>query len=137
MRRWSLGVLLNPWTATAVLAALLGFLAVLQYRWIGEVSRAERQRLRAGLGAAAEHFSDDFGREVARAFFAFQSVPSGGAAGATEMTVGERWRRWRETASQPKLVQSVYVAEPGDGGRLTLARVDPSTGSATAVEWPQ
>jgi len=133
MRRWSLGVLLNPWTATAVLAALLGFLAVLQYRWIGEVSRAERQRLRAGLGAAAEHFSDDFGREVARAFFAFQPAPSSGP----EITVGERWRRWRETAAQPKLVQSVYVAEPGDGGRLSLARIDPATERATAVEWPQ
>jgi signal transduction histidine kinase len=131
MRRWRLDVPINPWIAAAVLAVLLGFLAVLQYRWIGEVSRAERQRLRAGLGAAAERFADDLGREVTRAFFAFQ--PSGGPG--AEQSVAERWRHWRETAPQPGLVQSVYVAEWGAEGQPALARLDPATGRAAPAAW--
>ena len=38
----------STWIAAVVLPALLAVLAILQYRWIGEVSAAERQRMRAG-----------------------------------------------------------------------------------------
>lgn len=136
MRAWSLGAPRNPWIAAALLAALLGCLAVLQYRWIGEVSRAERQRLRAGLRGASERFAEDLGREVTRAFFAFQPVSSGGVAGG-EQSVPERWRHWQETAPQPGLVQSVFVAEAGADGRPVLARIDPGTDRATPVPWPE
>ncbi|HEV7515148.1 MAG TPA: hypothetical protein VGR07_02495, partial [Thermoanaerobaculia bacterium] len=56
-----------------VLATLLSLLAVLQYRWIGEVSRAERERLRA----APDHFAEEFDRELTRAFLSFQPGPPG------------------------------------------------------------
>jgi signal transduction histidine kinase len=135
MRTWSLGAPRHPWIAAALLAALLGFLAVLQYRWIGEVSRAERQRLRASLEGAAERFADDLGRDVTRAFFAFQPVSSGGTAGG-EQSVAERWRHWRETAPQPGLVKSVFVATWGADGRPALSRIDPATEQAVPVPWP-
>ena len=37
------------WASITLLAVLCGILAVLQYRWIGEVANAERQRLREDL----------------------------------------------------------------------------------------
>jgi len=42
---------------------LCGVLGVLQYRWTGEVSLAERERLR-GIQASLSRFSRDFNSEI-------------------------------------------------------------------------
>ena len=46
-----------PWIVMLVgaLFALLALLAVLQYRWLGEVSQGERERMQANLKIAASH----------------------------------------------------------------------------------
>jgi signal transduction histidine kinase len=134
MRALSFSSPRSTWIAAGILAALLGVLAALQYRWIGEVSRAERQRLQVRLDTAAEHFGDDLAREVSRAFFAFQPGVLGRKAG-NEPSVAERWRRWRETAPQPSLVRDVYVVEGRDGHYL-LTRIDPATDQAVPAPWP-
>jgi hypothetical protein len=51
---------------------LLGLLATLQYRWAGELSEAERLRLRAGAQARADALGRDFDVEVTRAFVKLQ-----------------------------------------------------------------
>lgn len=134
MRPLSFGSPRSTWIAAVLLAALLAILAVLQYRWIGEVSKAERQRLQTALEASAAHFADDLGHEVSRVFFAFQPRMTGSQA--VEPGVAERWRRWRETASQPALVREVFVVDREAGGRLVLTRVDPATDQAVPAAWP-
>lgn len=49
-----------------VLFAALLVLAVLQFRWIGQVSEADRDRLREGLRSSVTRFSDDFNGEIER-----------------------------------------------------------------------
>lgn len=126
----------STWIAAVVLPALLAVLAILQYRWIGEVSAAERQRTRAGLHAAGERFADDLGQEVMRAFFAFQSVPPRGAPGR-EPGVAERWRRWRETASMPRLVRDVYLVGREADGQWALTRIDSVTDRGAPAPWSE
>src|SRR5262249_1348850 len=46
-------------------------LATLQYRWLGEVSNAERDRLRAGLRTRASDVSRAFDREITHLYLAF------------------------------------------------------------------
>ena len=58
--------------ATIAMALLLIGLAVLQYRWVGQVSQAERERLKRALRTSADRIADDFDREIFRAFIAFQ-----------------------------------------------------------------
>ena len=58
--------------ALAILAVALIVLGHMQYRWIGDLADAERQRMRAGLEFAAHHFSDEFDHELTRMFIAFQ-----------------------------------------------------------------
>ena len=48
-----------------LLLILLPTLAILQYRWIGEVSAAERERMESGLRAASDRFASDFDGELA------------------------------------------------------------------------
>ena len=58
--------------AAVTMAVLLGVLAVLQYRWVGQLSADERDRMRAHLDTRADGFADDFNRELTRAFFWLQ-----------------------------------------------------------------
>ena len=53
-------------TIGAVLFTALIVLAVLQYRWIGQVSEADADRLRQGLRTSVNRFSDDFNSEIER-----------------------------------------------------------------------
>ena len=55
-----------------LLLILLPTLAVLQYRWIGEVSAAERERLESSLRVASERFAIDLDTELSRLGTTFQ-----------------------------------------------------------------
>jgi hypothetical protein len=61
----------------ASVALLLG-LAALQYRWLGDVSRGERERQQANLNTSLKQFTQDFDRELTRIFLAFQLHASAG-----------------------------------------------------------
>ena len=75
-------------------AAALVVLGVLQYRWIGEMADAERQRMSAGIEFAAHHYSDDFDHELTRIFFAFQMpLPEATAEHCCAVTTNGRHRR--------------------------------------------
>ncbi len=65
----------GPMVAAAAMAVLLGVMAVLQYRWVGQLSADERDRTRAHLHRRADAFADDFNRELTRTFFWLQVGP--------------------------------------------------------------
>jgi hypothetical protein len=56
------------------LIALVGALATLQYRWLGQVSDAERARLHVSLEQRANEFATDLDREITRTYTRFQSA---------------------------------------------------------------
>ena len=55
---------LASWVFLGGMLLLCGVLGFLQYRWIGAVSRAERERLRASLQESLEQLSEDFNLEI-------------------------------------------------------------------------
>jgi signal transduction histidine kinase len=120
--------------AAVALAILLPLLAVLQYRWIGEVSQAERERLRA----APERFAEDFDRELTRAFLSFQPGLRSGGQDDRRAELVQQARRWRAGAPLPQLLRAVYVAERTEGanGGLALSRLDPAGERFVPVPWP-
>jgi signal transduction histidine kinase len=119
-----------------VLLVLLVILAGLQYRWTGEVSRAERERMQASLIQAVARFTDDFDRELARAFFHFFIDPRAPGASPLEAGSAERFRRWRMEAPYPELVQDLFLVERR-GGATSLLRLDPDSGEFAPAEWPK
>src|SRR3954463_8122077 len=97
----------------ATLVALLGLLATLQYRWLGQVSRGERERMQASLRAGATRFSQDFNREITRAFLNFQlekANPTDKAGAACT----ERYDNWMRSAPYPRLLSELYMVEMDD-----------------------
>jgi signal transduction histidine kinase len=120
---------------SAALLGLIALLATLQYRWLGQVSAAERERMKTNLSARAAAFAQDFDREITRAYLTFQLDPLQEEASlATQMA--ERHDRWQATSRYPRLVKSTYVAPGGAGTDLPLQHFDPSTRFVAPVSWP-
>lgn len=114
----------------AVLAAVLAVLGTLQYRWVGQVADAERQRMHAGMAFAAHHFSDDFDHELTRIFFAFQMpLPE-----ATTAHLLRRYDEWAESSRDPRIIKALYFVPPNEIDNLQL--VDARTRSVRTVAWP-
>jgi signal transduction histidine kinase len=129
---------LTPLTlALAAMAILLGVLAVLQYRWVGQLSADERDRLRAHVSVQADSLSDDFNRELTRAFFWLQFGAEIRRDTPLE-TDTDRYIRWYSAAPRPELIKTIYrVTEPAkDGEPWVLDRFVREPAGLETVAWP-
>jgi signal transduction histidine kinase len=111
-----------------LLLLLLVVLAALQFRWTGEVSRAEAQRLEAGLHTSLARFCDDFDEELVHVFRTF-SVSSG-----PELV--DAAADWREQSRYPEIVDGLFLVGRGGAGGLELSKLEPG-GGFSPVEWPR
>jgi signal transduction histidine kinase len=123
-----------PIAISALLAILLAVLAMLQWKWIGEVSAMERHRMRSSLFAAGSRFTDDFDREVTRAFLFFHYPPPEPTEppAARLDRVLRQYDRWKAEAPYPNLVRDVFVAHPG--GELEV--LWPAERRFVSTPWP-
>ena len=114
----------------AMLAALPA-LAWLQYSWIGEVERADADRMRATLQRSADQLAAEVDAEVARFD---RSVLAAGHPGSGLPPVDpcHAFVRWQAASSASKLVQGLYIRDPDD----RLFQCSAETGMRQAVEWP-
>ena len=111
----------------AALAVLVVTLAVLQYRWLGQVSDAERERMKTTLMQRADAFARDFDREVLHLYLALQTE-SAGLAQHDWAPFARRYEIWRESAEYPQLVKGIYFVEE-DGNRSPLLQYRPEAKS--------
>jgi signal transduction histidine kinase len=119
----------------AVMLALLALLATLQYRWLGQVSMGERERMQASVSAGATRFGQDFNREITRAYLSFQLD----AAMLREEHAGEfaeRYAQWDSKAPYPQLVSDVFIFERDERASLRLSRFNREQKKFEPVEWP-
>ena len=114
----------------AILGIALAVLATLQYRWIGEVAEAERQRMRSSIDFAAHHFSDEFDRELTRAFVTFQlPMPD-----ARPDVLAHRYDDWVASTRDTRLVRALWFVPAGE--TTHLVRFDPRTHQSAPAAWP-
>jgi signal transduction histidine kinase len=117
-----------------ILVVLLPLLAALQYRWLGQVSEGEREQMKAGVQNTARRISDDFDQELTRAFVAYLTPYE---KLREENSFAERHQRWLNTAHDPRLVKSVFLALAKESGTLALRQFDPASNQFSAQPWPQ
>lgn len=98
------------------LLVLVPLLAVLQYRWIGQVSDQERERMRATMQTAAFHFTRTVDEEITTMLRIFGADPRRARADLSfEMAM--RLQEWETQTRHPRLVrQLIYVRRDGNGG---------------------
>src|ERR1017187_5986366 len=85
------------WLTVAGLFVLCGVLGVLQYRWIGEVSVAARDRLRGRLTASLYRLSIDFNSEIATACRALLATDTDSASPTAETEIAANYAQWKKT----------------------------------------
>lgn len=95
------------------LVLLVGVLAGLQYRWLGQVSEAEREQLARTLTLKAREFADEFDREISQTYAAFQVDASELSTDNAEL-FAQRLAQWKRGSRFPAIVKSIYwVRETG------------------------
>ena len=127
----------TPWQllAAALLLVLLAILATLQYRWLGEVSEAERERMRASLRTRASELAQEFDAELTRAYVTFH-VGSDQLDADAAAALADAYARWQASAKIPALVGAVYMADGRMLDSAELRRLDPAARALTPIEWP-
>jgi signal transduction histidine kinase len=120
------------WLTLGVLALLLVLLAVLQYRWIGEIGRAESERRHAQAERSAMRFAAGLDRELGRALIAVRVEPGADDA-ARRARLGERLAAWRRD-EHAGLVSDVLLASASGDDSGSLERCTVAGGCARA-DW--
>ncbi len=123
------------WASIGVLIVLCCTLAVLQYRWVGEISRAEQSRLREALEASLSRLSQDFNTELTTACAALLPEAAEVERTGRDAAYAARYRQWKDTAHDPQLIRTIALAvHEGEG--LRLLRLDDTSGVFSPAEWP-
>jgi signal transduction histidine kinase len=120
----------------AALLLLLPLLAVLQYRWLAQLSEREREHLKSNLRATATRFSQDFDDEITRAYTVFSPSPDLGKEEELSAYTA-RYDRWLAVAQYPRLVKDVLVAHADEKGQLHLHQLKTEIKQFVACDWPQ
>ena len=134
-----LRVRVPTWTIAAALLGVIALLGTLQYRWLGRISDAERDRMRAALNAQAAGLAEDFDRDLTLAYMVFQTEPLLESIAAPSLAVrfANRYDRWHAAARHPRLIKDYLVATHEGPGEPRLQRFDPDTRVVEPLVWPE
>jgi len=120
------------WIAIPALAGVLVVLAVMQYRWSGQVSDAARTQMESSLHLALGGFRMDFTREVSAAAVEVRAAVRD--SGNDHQQFSERFQRWQQSAAHPALVSSIYLWQGSKPDQLV--RLYPAADRAQSAAWP-
>src|SRR5258708_36643047 len=121
------------WVAVPALAAVLVALAVMQYRWSGQVSAATKAQMESNLQMSLLGFRQDFTRERVAVCLEVKSVADeSGSVNPAKMI--QQFRHWEQTAPHPGLVAHVYFQQNSKHNQLL--RLDPNRDQVETVAWP-
>jgi signal transduction histidine kinase len=124
------------WIALGCVALLCCVLAFLQYRWIGEISRAEQDRLRNGLRIALARISEEFNSGIESACAALQPANPEIENLGRERAYSARFAVWHKSAKYRNLFSAIGLAIPVEND-ISLKILDMSTGDFHPAPWPE
>lgn len=123
------------WVSVPALAAVLIALAVMQYRWSGEVSAATKAQMQSSLQTSMMGFRQDLAREMGEVCLELRSAADeSGSVRPAE--ISQQLRHWRQRAAHPALVEQVYLWQNLDKSDASLLRLDTSHDQFETTGWP-
>lgn len=127
--------------AAAELSAILGMvavvctLAVLQYRWTGEISRSEQQRLKANLTTSVRGFEQEFSYDFERLCEAFEIGPEASPENL-ESQIVRRQSDWERRATRPALLARADIWKLEEG-HASFESFEPNGRTFAAASLPE
>ncbi len=127
---------LFTWAAIPALTIVLITLAVLQYKWSGQVSTANKAQMLAQLQASLFGFRNDLARELSGIALEVRSAID--ESGEDPQKFAQKLRHWQQTAAHPGLVTSVFLwdVDLKDQSKGRLLQVNTAKETAESVAWP-
>jgi two-component system sensor histidine kinase SenX3 len=119
------------------LILLVVALGALQYRWLGQVSQAERAQLQRSLNERAIEFGRAFDSEIGFAYARLGLTQEALETNAWA-ALDAKYTAWKEAgAPHPDLVKALYIThDAGPGQTRTLEQLIIGSGTGHALEWP-
>jgi signal transduction histidine kinase len=115
------------------LAAVLVGLAVLQYRWSGQVSDATRAQMLGNLHVSLAGFRQDFGRELGAVAVEVRSAVERSSS-MKPAELNEQFHNLQQRTAHPNLVSHIYLWQ--DPAHQQPVRFDPAGNQFERVPWP-
>ena len=117
------------------MALALIVLAVVQYRWIGQLTESDRERMQASLEVSVRQFRQEFNRELLGLGGAFR--PDFRAVVEQNWDVyAERWEVWMQTSPYANLLSQVFVWHFTADGSPELLRLNQTSKQFEPAGWP-
>ncbi len=120
--------------AIVVTMAVVSVLAILQFRWTGEISRTEQQRLKSALGTGVRNFNQEFSYDFQQLCASFEIDPDAAVA-TLEPRLAHNYGDWQRTTTHGGLVTGLHVWRTDDTRGPHLESLEPS-GRFEQVAWP-
>lgn len=122
------------WLFAIAVVALSLSLGLLQYRWLGEVSLAERDRIRGSLQASLSRISQDFNSDLTAACIALlpdHPIPD---TAARHNEYATRFIQTKESR-HGRMLEAIYIAQP-HRDRIKLLKMAPGRPEFIPAAWP-
>lgn len=117
------------------MALLCAALAILQYRWAGEISSAEQLRLRASLDTSLERVARELKAELTEACRRLLPAEAQSSVGQLEGEISRRFIHYRGDLSALRLFRAIATAVPSAGG-VSLRVLNLESGRFSPAAWP-
>src|SRR5438270_2111612 len=121
------------WVAIPAMAAVLVGLAVLQYRWSGQVSDATRAQMLGNLHVSLMGFRQDFAHELGAVAVEVRSVVERSSS-MKPAELNEQFHNLQQRTAHPNLVSHIYLWQ--DPAHQQPVRFDPAASQFERVAWP-
>jgi signal transduction histidine kinase len=119
----------------AVLLVLVPVLAALQYRWLGELSRAERREMQATLQEKAHSFGQACDRELARMYVSLQGGGIEDGPLDPKAKLKANYEAWLDSTPHAGLIQNLFFSQV-EGNSVVLFEYDRATKTFAPRAWP-
>ena len=123
----------SSWASVSLLVLLCGVVAVLQYRWIGEIGGAERQRLQGQLQTRLASVRRDFSNDISEACAAMVPDATLIERSGRDAAYAMQYAKWKLTHAA--MFRRIALAVP-QGGALAFYDLDLRSGRLSHADWP-
>lgn len=124
-----------PLVVILAIAVAVCVLGVLQYRWTGEISASEQQRLTTVLKKDSRQFEQQFAYDFERLGESFEIDPIEPAS-TIDGQVLARYLDWKRSTTRPDFLAGVYLWRWEPSRVPSLESLNPSVPQFRASNWP-
>ncbi|MBM3724377.1 MAG: HAMP domain-containing histidine kinase [Acidobacteria bacterium] len=123
------------WLFMGLLVVLCSVLAVLQYRWTGEISVAEHERLKDALQTSLFRMAREFNQQISTAAVALLPAQDEVEQAGLEAAITARYRQWTAVGEHPRIFRRIAIALPHPN-EAELKLLDLDSAQWSSQPWP-